>query len=801
MSESSGSADGQALGEDRQDRAAPADPIEVRISVPSMDCASCASTVEGALGDLDGVESVTTMPGSGVVKVSADLATYDRSDVIDAVAAAGYEVVQLEDGLEETERDEPEPALDEAGMAGGAWRSTRAKRTAVGAALLATGLALEFFVTWPGGPIATVASIEFSLADTLFLAAVAAGGVEILQGGYRSALGLSLDIDFLMSAAIVSAITASLLSSATLYSEAATLAILFSVAELLERRSMERARSSLQSLVDQSPDEATVLRPDAAGGEPVEETVQVEEVAVGDRVAVYPGEKLPVDGIVRDGASAVDQSPITGESVPVDKAVGDEVYAGTFNEEGYLVVEATAAAGDDTLSQVVRLVEDAEANKTQREQFVDRFAGYYTPVMVLLALAVALVPPLALGWPWVEWFINGITMLVLACPCAFVISTPVTVVSGVTSAARNGVLIKGGNYLEAMGRVDAVAFDKTGTLTTGELAVTDVVPVGDRTETAVLECASGIERRSEHPLADAIVEHADSETGARAHAETIENFESLTGRGVQAVLDGTQHFAGKPGLFSDLGFDLSHAHVVDPDGPIADDVAQLCDREGCLDLIDETIPRLQREGKTVVLVGTEDELEGLIAVADRIRPEARGVVRALQERGVHTVMLTGDNERTARAVAERIGIDDYRGDLLPAAKVDALETLQDNHGEVAMVGDGVNDAPALATADVGIAMGAAGSDAAIETADVALLGDDLSKLPYLVRVANRGNGVIRQNIWASLAAKAILAIGVPLGYVSVALAVLAGDAGMTIGVTANASRLSRIEPEKIETNE
>jgi Cd2+/Zn2+-exporting ATPase len=397
-------------------------------------------------------------------------------------------------------------------------------------------------------------------------------------------------------------------------------------------------------------------------------------------------------------------------------------------------------------------------------------------------------------------------MLVLACPCAFVISTPVSVVSGITSAARNGVLVKGGNHLETVGRVDAVALDKTGTLTTGELAVTDVVPFGDRDAEDVLRCARGLEARSSHPLGAAIVEHAED---AAVTAGDVADFESLTGRGVEATLDGTRHYAGKPGLFRQLGFDLEHVHAVDAEGATAENVRDLCDREGCLNLVEGTISRFQDEGKTVVLVGrvgqsptgsgtdsgdTAEELEGAIAVADRIRPEAPDVVAGLHERDVRTVMLTGDNERTARAVAGEVGVEDVRADLLPEDKVAAVEDLREE-GTVAMVGDGVNDAPALATASVGVAMGAAGTDAAIETADVALLGDDLSRLPYLVDLASRASAVIRQNIWASLGVKALLAVGVPLGIVRVAVAVLVGDAGMTVGVTGNAMRLSRIDPD------
>jgi Cd2+/Zn2+-exporting ATPase len=322
--------------------------------------------------------------------------------------------------------------------------------------------------------------------------------------------------------------------------------------------------------------------------------------------------------------------------------------------------------------------------------------------------------------------------------------------------------------------------------------VTDVVPLNDHTETEVLQCARGLERRSEHPIGEAIVAHADdTSVGER----DVSDFQSLTGKGVQATLDGQPHYAGKPALFDDLGFDLEHVHAVADDGRLAAEMRDRCDREGCLNLVEDTIPRLQAEGKTVILVGTEDELEGIVAVADELRPGAAETVAALQRLGVAVVMLTGDNEGTARAIAEQVGIDDYRAGLLPEDKVAAVEELRAEYGELAMVGDGINDAPALATADVGVAMGAAGTDTAIETADIALLGDDLSKLPYLYELSHGANGIIRQNIWASLGLKLLLAVGVPLGYVSVALAVLLGDAGMTLGVTGNAMRLSRLRPE------
>ncbi|MFT4947674.1 MAG: Cd2+/Zn2+-exporting ATPase, partial [Natronomonas sp.] len=450
-------------------------------------------------------------------------------------------------------------------------------------------------------------------------------------------------------------------------------------------------------------------------------------------------------------------------------------------------------AGDNTLSRIVQMVEDAQANKTEREQFVERFSSYYTPIVVGFAILVAVLPPLLFGASWPTFIVYGLTLLVLACPCAFVISTPVSVVSGITSAAKNGVLIKGGNHLEAMGAVEAIAMDKTGTITKGELTVTDVVPLNDNSEEDVLRCARGLESRSEHPIGEAIVEFAaDSDVGT----PTVDDFESITGKGVEADLDGEKHYAGKPGLFEELGFDLGHVHATTDGGVVTTKSRQMCERNDCLDLLGEVVPELQSQGKTVVLVGTEDGLEGVIAVADEIRPAATQAIQRLHDLGVeHIVMLTGDNERTARAIATEVGVDEFRAELLPDEKVEAITELDEQYDGVAMVGDGVNDAPALATATVGVAMGAAGTDTALETADIALMSDDLSRLPYLYNLSHDANSVIRQNIWVSLAVKAGLAVGVPFSLVPIWLAVLAGDAGMTTAVTGNAMRLSRISPD------
>ncbi|MFC6718557.1 heavy metal translocating P-type ATPase [Natrialbaceae archaeon GCM10025810] len=752
-------------------------------AVPEMDCASCAGKVENALEGVDGVDEIETRPTSGRVTVSVtEFGTDAGGEAIDdrivaAIGEAGYEA-------------EPIGGDQDDALAGAraVWRSRRAVTTGIGAALLAVGLALEFALTGSNLELFAVAGRTYQLSHALYILAAATAGVPILRNGYYSARNRSLDIDFLMSAGILASV------AAHHPFEGATLAVLFSVAELLERYSMDRARDSLRELMDLSPETATVRREDGS-----EETVPAETLAVGDVVLVRPGEKIPADGTVLEGESAVDESPITGESVPADKAAGEEVYAGTIAESGYLEVEVEREADDSTLSRIVRLVEDAEREKTDRERFVDRFADAYTPIVVALAIAVATLPPLLVGASWSTWFLRGLTLLVIACPCAFVISTPVSVVSGITSAARNGVLIKGGRHLEAVGESDVLAVDKTGTLTEGDLSVTDVIPLEGADDADVLRRASASERRSEHPIARAIVGHAE-ERGIDDDGDLeVGDFEALTGKGVRAEIDGETHYVGKPDLFEGLA-DLEHVHATTdggvPVGASASEPRPECDRDDCLDVLSEVVPRLESEGKTVVVVGTEDRPIGVVGVADRVRPEAEWAVSRLRDRGVRVVMLTGDNEGTARAIAERVGTDEYHAELLPDEKLEWIRRLDDEtEGGVVMVGDGINDAPALATASVGIAMGAAGTDTALETADVALMGDDLTRLPYLYRLSRAANGVIRQNVWASLGVKAVLAAGAPFGLVTVIHAVVVGDMGMSLAVTGNAMRLAREVPE------
>ena len=775
--------------------------ITARLVVPEMDCPSCAGKVDKSLARVDGVVDTTLQPTTGNAIITYDAARLNERDVTAAIEGAGYEVVGAD------EPDEPGDGVDIVPPTE-VWTSPRARKTWAGAVLVTLGLCFEFVLTGSNVDVASVLDATLALADVLFLGAVAVSGLPVVRSGYYSARNRNLDIDLLMGTAIVVA------TGIGYFVEAATLAVLFSIAELLEDYAMDRARDSLRELMELSPEEATVRR------EGNEVTVPADDVAVGETVVVRPGDKVPLDGSVVGGESAVDESPITGESVPVDKRPGDEVYAGSITDTGYLEVTVTSTAGDSTLSRIIEMVQGAQAKETETEQFVDRFAGYYTPVVVGLAILTAAVPPLVIADPvsvgaagyavtftgdWGTWFVRGLTLLVIACPCAFVISTPVSVVSGVTSAARNGVLVKGGNHLEAMGNVDAIALDKTGTLTRGELAVTDVVPFGDTDKRSLLRRAAGLERRSEHPIAEAIL--ARAEDAGVGDVPGPVTFEALTGEGIRGEFDGETYYAGKPSLFEELGFAFARGTAngvagsgadsgpsdrrsdggTTPEGAVAGgDGAFAADR----------LTTLEQEGKTVVLVGTATELLGAIAIADEVRPTSKRAVERLQERGVErVVMLTGDNEGTARAIAEQVGVDEYRAELLPDEKVTAIESLQAEYGEVAMVGDGINDAPALATADVGIAMGAAGTDTALETADIALMGDDIGKLPYLYALSHTANGVIRQNIWASLGVKALLALGVPLGLVSVAVAVVVGDMGMSLGVTGNAMRLAGVEPE------
>jgi Cd2+/Zn2+-exporting ATPase len=633
------------------------------------------------------------------------------------------------------------------------WTTADAHRTYVAGGLWVLGILVALLARAPDQ--AGWLRLRLDAAGLVFLAAALIGGWNFFPKGVRSARTLKLDMNFLMTVAIIGA----LLIGESL--EAAAIAFLFSLAELLEHSAVVRARNSIDELIRLTPEQATVVEPDGS-----ERTVPVSRLKKGWHVRVRPGEKVPIDGRVLEGESAVNEATLTGESIPVPKGVGDPVYASTLNQDGFLEVEAVTDAGDTALDRIVRLVREAQTRRSPTEEFVKRFARYYTPAVTGLAAVTMLVPPLLGMGSSLTWFVRGLTLLVVACPCALVIATPVTVVSAITSAARNGVLIKGGEHLEALGGVCAMAFDKTGTLTYGRLEVTDVLPMSGGAAEDLLGLAAVVEARSEHPIAKAIVARAGSSALRRASdgGAKVTDFRARPGRGVVARVDGTEVRVGTLEMFPDLP-------------------------------VPERMSELERQGKTVVVVGRDGSVAGLIALADTLRPEAPEVLRELRRQGIHEqVMLTGDQEYVARAIAGRLGVDKVLSSLLPEEKVDAVTELVADHEGVAMVGDGVNDAPALAASSVGIAMGGVGSPAAIETADIALMADDLNMLPYARRISRLARRLVRFNIGLALGLKLLLAAGAIGGVVSLLVAVLVGDMGASIAVTLNAMRLARLRP-------
>ncbi|MFC4711370.1 heavy metal translocating P-type ATPase [Planococcus dechangensis] len=592
--------------------------------------------------------------------------------------------------------------------------------------------------------------ISFQLGEThplsigLFGTSMLIGGYHMFATGLKNLSRLEFDMKTLMTIAIIGAVIIGE------WREGAVVVFLFAISEALESFSMNKARQSIRSLMDLAPSRALIQR----DGELIE--LETDDIRIGDVLIVKPGQKIAMDGNVLRGESSVNQAAITGESLPTAKQPGDEVFAGTMNEEGALEVTVTKRVEDTTIAKIIHLVEEAQAEKAPSQQFVDRFAKYYTPAIIATAFLVALIPGFVTG-NWELWVYQGLAVLVVGCPCALVVSTPVAIVTAIGNAARQGVLIKGGIHLEETGRIQAVAFDKTGTLTKGYPELTDVLPEEGYTRSEVVKLAASVEAMSQHPLARAIVKQADE-------LYPSERFQSLTGKGVHADIGGTRVRVGSLKWAEEHGFHIPEAAL-----------------------------RLQENGKSAMAVFSGKHLFGVLGVADAIREESPAIIEALKDIGIHqTIMLTGDHPATAKAIAAEIGVTDIRAGLMPADKLSAVKELQAKYGRVAMVGDGINDAPALAASDIGIAMGGAGTDAALETADIALMADDLEKLPYTIRLSRKTLRIIKENIIFALALKILALLLIIPGWLTLWIAIFA-DMGATLLVILNALRLVKVQ--------
>jgi Cd2+/Zn2+-exporting ATPase len=698
---------------------------ESTFKVEGMDCREEVALIERRFKNLAGVEAFSADVVAQRLHVTYDAAKLSTSAIAAAVADAGMRAW--------LEHEEPIAGDDQ---------QAKRRNVLLVASAAAIGLATVVDFAALGPPLTAPLLYGLGLAAALPFTA---------RKAWRALASRSLDINVLMLIAAAGAIALGE------WSEAAAVVFLFAVAQALEARTMERARLAVRALMDLTPSEALVRSGEG------ERLVPAEQVAVGSIIVIKPGEKVPLDGEVVAGASAVNQAPVTGESLPIDKEAGDEVFAGSINGRGALDVRVTKVRRDTTLARVIHLVEQAQAKRAPAQAFVERFARVYTPAVIALAMVIAVVPPL-FGAAWGTWVYRALVLLVVSCPCALVISTPVSVVAALSAAARRGVLVKGGIYLERAGGVRCIAFDKTGTLTRGTPQVTQVIPTNGVPARSILALAASVEQRSEHPIARAIVEHAD---GAGVRPAAAVDVRALAGRGAEGRVDGAAIVLGNHPLFEE--------------------------RRLCSPALHTQVKDLDARGETAVLVAKDDEPIGIIAVADRPREAVRDALDMLRRQGVESiVMLTGDSRGTAGAIASQLGITDVRAELMPEDKVSAVAELKRRYGSVAMVGDGINDAPALATADVGIVMGAAGSDAALETADIALMADELMKVPYALRLSRATMRNIKANLVISLALKAAFVVAAVGGFATLWMAVLA-DTGASIIVIANALRLLRAD--------
>ena len=688
--------------------------------VQGFTCTNCAAIFENNVKQLPGVQDAKVNFGASKVYVQG------TTTIEELERAGAFENLKIRDEKELSVEREP------------FWRKKENIKVYISAVLLV----FSWFLTKQYGEGHIVPTIGYA-------ASILIGGYSLFIKGIKNLSSVNFDMNSLMTIAISGAAVIGE------WGEGATVVILFAISEALERYSTDKARQSIEALMNIAPREALIRRGNK------EMLLPVDEIQVGDMMIVKPGQKLAMDGEVIKGTSTVNQAAITGESVPVTKTIGDEVFAGTLNAEGLLEVKVTKRVEDTTLSKIIHLVEEAQAERAPSQAFVDKFASYYTPAIVILALLIAVVPPLLFSGDWSEWIYLGLAALVVGCPCALVISTPVAVVTAIGNAARNGVLIKGGVHLEEAGAVKAIAFDKTGTLTKGLPVVTDIVTYGGN-ERELITLAAAIEKGSQHPLASAIIRKA-TENGWDYNRVTVEAFRSIPGKGVKAKANNAMYYVGNPSLFEELHGSIS------------------ADRK-------QKISEMQKQGKTVIVLGTEKEILSLIVVADEVRASSKEIIGILNEMGIDTVMLTGDNPRTATAIGKLVGVSNIKADLLPEDKLDVIKQLRRKHQRVAMIGDGVNDAPALAASTVGVAMGGVGTDTALETADIALMSDDLRKLPYTIKLSQKALTIIKQNITFSLVIKCVALLLIIPGWLTLWIAIFA-DMGATLIVTLNSLRL------------
>lgn len=701
-------------------------PIEKTYRIEGLSCTNCAGKFEKNVKQLPGVTNAKVNFGASKILVEG------HATIEELEKAGSFENLVIHNNQENNEQIESKESF---------FKRNTALIISLGFILAAVIAQFSF-------------GEEFLVTKVLYILAIIIGGYDLFREGFSDLIKLDFSMESLMTIAIIGA------AFIGEWSEGSIVVILFAISEALERFSMDKARQSIRSLIDIAPKEAIIRRDN------VEHLISVDKIEIGDIMIIKPGQKIAMDGLVINGHSSVNQAAITGESVPVEKQLDDEVFAGTLNEEGILEVKVTKKVTDTTIAKIIHLVEEAQGERAPAQAFVDKFAKYYTPLIIVIALLIVVIPPLFFGGEWNKWIYQGLSILVVGCPCSLVISTPVSIVSAIGNAAKNGVLVKGGIYLEEIGHLRAIAFDKTGTLTKGKPVVTDFVTINSVNDKKYLSIISSLEALSQHPLASAVLNEAD-----KAHIDyksvTIENFQSITGKGLKGKYQDTYYFIGSPKLFSTLALEETKLH--------------------------EQYRQFQEQGKTAMYFGTDEHILGVIAVADEVRESSAAVISELHKLSIeHTIMLTGDNIKTAESIGKQLGITEIKGDLMPQEKLDSIRELKATYNKVAMVGDGVNDAPALAASTVGIAMGGAGTDTALETADVALMGEDLQKLPFIVRLSRQTLKVIKQNITFSLAIKLLALLLVIPGWLTLWIAIVA-DMGATLLVTLNGLRLMKVK--------